>query len=98
MEEEIKFYALVDYLLVLQNAIDDLGSKASHIVHGGEFAWRQNHTRIGVDRQWQSNVHVHVIQPVIVGLRNMCVAYGMTQRTQNVWKERKKKQTTIDQW
>lgn len=54
---------------MLHDAIDDLGRKTSYIVNGGELPRWHHHARIRIDRQWKSHVHVHVIQPVIVGLR-----------------------------
>lgn len=54
--------------LMLHDAIDHLGGKAGHIVDGGELARRQHHTGIRVDRQRNAHVHVHVVQPIVVGL------------------------------
>lgn len=59
----------INNLLMFDDAIDDLGGKASDIVDSGEAAWWHYHTGIRIDRCRYTNVHVHIIQPIVVCLQ-----------------------------
>lgn len=62
--------AAVQHLLVRDNAVEQAGGKMCHVVHGTEAAGREHHAGIRVDRQRDAHVHVHVVQPVVVGLKS----------------------------
>lgn len=50
------------------NPVDNPGREAGNVVYGGELAWGEYHARVRIDWERQSDVHVHVVQPVVVGL------------------------------
>jgi hypothetical protein len=63
----------VKQLLVLENAVNDPRSKSRNVMHGGEFSWRQHHARVGVDGQRQQDIHVHVVEPIVISLRDNAI-------------------------
>lgn len=67
--DKLKETKPVEHLFVLQDAVDNARRKASDVVNGGKVPRGQNHARIGVDGQRESDIHVHVIEPVVVSLQ-----------------------------
>lgn len=61
-------FAAIDQLFMLHYTVDNLCRKTSDIIDRCKFAWRQNHAWIWIDWQRQTNIHVHVVEPVIVRL------------------------------
>lgn len=51
------------------NPVDNPGGEASNVVHGGELAWGKDGTGIRIDWERQADIHVHVVQPVVVRLK-----------------------------
>jgi len=71
----------VQHLAVAQDPVQQPGGEVGHVVDRLKATWREHHAWIRVDRQGDANVHVHFVEPVVIGLlRNNlnCLTFSNT--------------------